>query len=1014
MTTPLFTRSVYSLLSSMCSIEGIISSCLKNGYKACAIVDKNVLSGAMVFKKACMASNIKPIYGLEFEIEVDDRIHEMMMLSKNDEGFKNLMGLSSMISSRDNKTINIEELNKYRNDNILVLFSDDMDLSFGIEKNSDVLNILNRTNELYGDYYVGLCNHDIVYNKNRDLKLKELLKEHNIKYFALNKTYYLNKEDYEDYEVLTCIKDKTVLSNEHNRDFENRYFLSQEEYSNLYSDDELNNSDLIASLCNVDLNYKTNLPTYPTKNNVSSKDYLVNLSRLGLNKRLNNNVSKEYLERLDYELKIIIKMNFIDYFLIVYDFVLYAKKNGIFVGPGRGSAAGSLVAYCLGITDVDPLKHGLLFERFLNPERISMPDIDTDFEDTRRQEVIDYVKEKYGINHVAHIITYGTLKAKQVIRDVGRVLEYSNMEVDAISKMIPLDPKATLMSTYNNVPLFKQKIESDKRYRRLFKIALKLEGFPRHESTHAAGIVFSKSPLNDVVPTIKIEEDIYSTQYTMEHLEELGLIKMDFLSIRNLSIISEIVKEINKDEVFDIKKISLSDPNTFKLIDDVNLLGIFQLESEGMRNLALKMKPKTFEEIGEMIALFRPGPMENIDEFLKNRANKDKIEYLVPELKPILEETYGIIVYQEQIMSIARVLANFTYGKADILRRAMSKKKKEELDKLKDDFIEGCKKNGYSFEISNKLYDLIEKFANYGFNKAHSVVYALVAYEMAYLKANYPKYFYKALLNGTIGSETKTYEYIHECISIGQNVKHVSINDSYLEYSIKVSEIIMPFTCLKDVGRISANKIVLERNNGLFKDYLDAMVRLVNVGVERNVLENLIYAGAFDEFKYSRFTLIKSFENVLKYASVHKGVSLDLGFDDRPIIENYKDDKNVLALNEKRVYGFYLSYNPIIEIKKENNINTPSISAIRVNSGYTKGFGQIKRVKTHKTKKGDMMAFVDIGDDTGDMSLVIMPDLFRNSEYVLNKDAYIYFEGNIEKEGSCLLKRLKVIGGENA
>ena len=1015
MASPLFVRSVYSLLSSMCSIESIVSKCVEFGYKSCAIVDKNVLSGAMSFKKACQQNSIKPIFGLEFTVLVDERETSMMMLAKDDEGYKNLIGLSSLICTSNTKVISLDTLNNYRKGNILVLFSDTMPLRIAVEKKADLQESLKHQKDLFGQYSIALCDHDIAYNKKLDDSIKELLVKEKIQYFAMNRTYYINKEDYEEYRVLKCIRDKKTISDKDEIDEENRYFLNKDEYGRLYSDDEIRGSDFISSLCNADICFKTSLPSYKCKDGVSSKDYLINLCNAGLKKRLNNKVDQIYQNRLDYELKVIIKMNFEDYFLIVYDFILYAKRNGIMVGPGRGSAAGSLCCYCLGITDVDPIKYGLLFERFLNPERISMPDIDTDFPDDKRQMMFEYIKEKYGIEHVGHIITYGTLKPKQVLRDVARVLELPNSDVDSITKLIPFQYDNKLIEAYNNVPIFKQKIESEAKYRKLFRIASKIEGAPRHESTHAAGVVMSSKPLNEIVPLQAIGDDIYSTQYTMEHLEELGLIKMDFLGLRNLGIIAEICDDINSNEKFDIKKIPLDDAKTFDLIQHVNVLGVFQLESNGMRSLIRKMKPRNFAEIGITIALFRPGPMENIPVFLENRLHPENIRYLVPELEPILSETYGIIVYQEQIMTIARKLASFSYGKADLLRRAMSKKKASELEKLKDDFINGCINNGYSNEVADNLYELILKFANYGFNKSHSVAYGLISYQMAYLKTNYPLYFYKALLNGVIGSSAKTYEYIQECMSINQKVSGISMNNSDVFYSIKNDSIVMPLSVCKDVGSVSCRKIIEERNrNGNFKDYLDCVVRLSNASVEKNAIENLIYAGAFDEFKLTRTTMIKNLENAIKYADNHANGVLDFGYDDRPLVEEYKDDLSIAAEYEKRVLGFYFSYNPIIEIKKLYNINTKPINEIAYTQGINTGFGIIRRVKTHKTKRGEMMAFVDIADDTGNMSLVVMPNLYNSLQTVLKDGLYICFEGNIEKEGSCLVKKARVLGGNDA
>ena len=1012
MASQLYIRSVYSLLSSMCSIEGIVYYGKKYGYSHLGLVDRNVLSGAMAFKKACEKAEIRPVFGLEFDILADDIKYSVVLYAKDDEGFKNLMGLSTYINTNEDKVIDLNILNKYRGHNLLVLFSDDMPLTSAIDKGEDIIATTERQKMMFGEHVVALVDHDIALNYNRDQKLRPILRENNIKVIALNRTYYLNKDDSYEFNILKCIRDKKTISDIDNTLDTGRYLLDQDTYEGLYDKEAILNSDFLASSCNVKLEYNSSLPNYQNRSNIPSKDYLISLCKEGLRRRLKNNISDEYTKRLEYELSIIIKMNFEDYFLIVYDFILFAKKAGIMVGPGRGSAAGSLVSYCLGITDIDPIKYGLIFERFLNPERITMPDIDTDFPDDRRDEVIAYVRDKYGLMHVGHIITYGTLKAKQVLRDVGRVLDYPGREIDSICKLIPNVADMNLDKAYNTIPLFKQKIESDSRYRLLYSISRKLEFNPRHESTHAAGIVMSKKRLDEVVPLIKIEDDIYSTQYSMEHLEELGLIKMDFLGIRNLGIIAEIVKEINNDEQFDIRNIPLDDLKTFELISNGDVLGVFQLESSGMRNLIRKMKPVSFEEIGTAIALFRPGPMKNIPAFLENRSHPENIKYIHKDLKPILEETYGIIVYQEQIINIARVMANFTYGKADILRKAMSKKKQEELEKLHPDFIDGCIANGYSKELGEDIYALIMEFANYGFNKSHSIAYGMVAYQLAYLKANYPLYFYKALLNGVIGSESKTYDYISECLNIKQKVKGISMNESDTSYIIKDGAIIMPFTICKDVGMISALKIVEDRNeNGPFKDYVEAVCRLVKKSIDRNIIENLIYAGAFDEFKHSRHTMIESLNNVIMYANAHYGeILLNSEFDDAPVIEELHDDNMVLAENEKKVLGFYFSFNPISAVKKKYNIESDNLYNLSISSNrFVKGFGLIKRIKQVRTKKGDMMAFVDIVDEKGSLSLAVMPNLYAqfSSELVVGK--YILFEGKMEREASCLPKSIMII-----
>ena len=986
----LYVRSVYSLLSSMCTIPKMVKKAKEKGYKAIGLVDKNVLSGAMSFYNECQKENIKPVIGLEVDIDIGKTI-SIILYAKDDLGFLNLIKLSSYINTNKQKNINIDILNKYRDHNYVVLkseaipcFDDDIDSAIKKEK------------ELFKEHLVAFLDHDYASNLRRDEYLRPYLQKNNIKILKMSTTLYLEEDDYVAFEVLKCIRDKKTLE----KDIYYQKDRQIKTFDKFNIDDEVRNCDILAKNCNIKMNLRTSLPCFKTPFDIASKDYLNALCKEGLKRRLKGKLNNNYLGRLQYELDIITSMHFEDYFLIVYDFILYAKKKGIMVGPGRGSAAGSLVSYCLGITEIDPIKYGLIFERFLNPERISMPDIDTDFPDDKRDEVVAYVKEKYGKEHVGHIITYGTLKTKQVLRDVARVLKYTTYEIDNITKLIPNSLNTSLSDAYNTIPLFKQKIDSDQKYQFLFKIALKLEGNPRHESTHAAGIVFSSKPLVDVVPMISIENDLDSTQYSAEYLEKLGLIKMDFLGIRNLSIIAEIKDDINKK--IDLNNIPLDDKKTFKLISDVNLLGVFQLESNGMQNLARKMQPTSFEELSMMIALFRPGPMENISLFLNNRACKEKINYLTKELEPILKETYGIIVYQEQIMSIARKLAGFSYGKADVLRRAMSKKKVKELEKLKPEFINGCLKKGYNEKLANEIYDLILRFANYGFNKSHSIAYGLVAYRMAYLKANYPLYFYKALLNGTIGSSEKTYAYIKEIKRCNINILGLSINKSTNEYQIIDKQILLPLSICKDVGSANVFKIMQEQKKG-FSSYVDAIVHLTKAGVDIKALTSLIKAGAFDEFNLSRYAMALNLSRVIQYANSTNGLSL-FGGEDAPIIENHPDDLMMSAKNEREVLGFYFKFDPIETIKKKYHINVSSISEIQI--GNACGFGQINHIKQIRTKKGQRMCFVDISDATASISLALMPNVYNEYIEELNKAHYVYFEGKKEKETSFLVRKM--------
>lgn len=1017
MSVNLFLRSEYSLLSSLCAVDNSVKKAKEYGYQAIAITDFNHLAGTVHFKKACEKNNLKPLYGMEVMVEINERQYPVVLLAKNDSAYVSLMHLATYLDENKHY-INYLKLQEYCEECFVILESDNMyaTTSFTLNQSNQKEYLLESIGMFKGEVVVGLFDSDNAYKKSLNYEIKRVCRANDIKTVYMMHTFYLNSDDEDAYRVLKAIKEKKLYDDPNLEVELGKYLYRPEDLNELYDQEDLIYSDYIAAHCNVKLDMKTSLPKYRLSASISSRDYLINLCKEGLKRRLKGHKNVLYENRLKHELKIIISMHFEDYFLIVYDFILYAKKHDILVGPGRGSAAGSLVSYCLGITDIDPIRYGLIFERFLNPERITMPDIDVDFPDDRRDEVINYCKEKYGKEYVGHIVTYGTLKAKQVIRDVGRVLNYPLNEIDMLCKYIPNDPKMTLEKAMG-VQSFKTSINANSKYRHLYEICLKLEGLPRHASTHAAGIVMSLKPLKDIVPLFSLETDIYTTQITGGYLEEFGLIKMDFLGLRNLSILHEVIDDVRKDNPdFRIENIPLDDSKTFKLIDDVNTLGVFQLESAGMQNLIRKLSPKNFEEIALTIALFRPGPMENIPLFVENRNHPEMIEYLHDDIKHILEDTYGIIIYQEQIMMIATKMANFPMSKADKLRKAMSKKKLDELNGLSKDFIDGCKANGYSEDLAVKLYDLILKFANYGFNKSHSIAYAKVAYEMAYLKANYPLYFYKALLNGVIGSQSKTYEYLSECQKVNVEIKGFSINRSSDVYIINQGSIIMPLNIIRDIGNNIVNIILTERyDNGPFKSYEDTIVRLFRLGIGHTIFENLIMAGAFDEFELSRKTMKENLEVFLKFANASKGGQMRIiEVDISPEMIKYKDNMFEKANDEKAVLGFYFSVNPIMNLKKQYHIEVDSFIKIGSNLGKAKGFGQIHRIREHRTKKGDWMAFIQAHDETGDLDLVVMPNLYREYQGKLKKGDYVYFEGIIEKINSCLVKSMKPFKeGEN-
>lgn len=1021
MTVHLHARSSYSLLNSTLTVKQLVQRSKDLGFSAAVLTDRNVMHGALEFYKTCQNLGVKPIFGLEIDCTIHDAVYPFLLIAKNNSGYKNLMKCSSLINA-SNLSISLNELQKFSEDNIVIAYGEDGYLEESLI-NDDVNECIEKINELrenIKEFYLAISMNDSSFWKIKNTMLKKCAKQCQIKTVSLSKIMYCDEEDANLFKVVSGIRLSKTMNDRSLPSLPGRYIRSIDEMKQLYDEEDNEMTEFIASQCNVDLNIeKTSLPKFLTPNGIDSKNYLTQLCVAGLKKRSNNQViSTKYTQRLKYELDVIIAMNFEDYFLIVWDFIRFARKQGIYIGPGRGSAAGSLVSYCLGITHVDPIKYNLLFERFLNPERISMPDIDTDFPDDRRDEVIQYVYETYGKEHVAHIITFGTLGAKQVLRDVGRVLEIPIHEINILCKAIPFSPKMTLQRALKESPHFKQVLEADKKYVEMFQIALKLEGLPRHSSTHAAGIVMSSLPLNEIIPTIQIEQDMVSTQFTMEYLEELGLIKMDFLGLRNLTTIDDIVKMVQvNDPNFNIYQISMTDKKTYDLISKVDTVGVFQLESDGMKNLIRQMNPQKFDDIVATIALFRPGPMENIPLYLKSKEHPNEVRYLHPDLEVIVKDTYGVMIYQEQIMQTAQVMAGFTLGKADILRKAISKKKEKDLKLLEKDFIDGCLAKGHSDELAHQLFDLILKFAGYGFNKAHSVAYGLIAYQLAYLKANYPYEFYCALLNSVIGSDSKIAEYMDECRRRSITILPPSINESNASFKLTNMAIRFPLLAIKNIGFNAIEEILAERNNGEFIDYCDFVARIMVRKVNKKMIECLIDAGALDEFKMNRKSMRLSLDEAISYADLVRieidgQTRIDLGLVSKPIMISVKEDQIERSEREKEVLGFYLGSHPIIQIKKKYEINVEPLVKIRKQLGYVKGFCCIQRVKQHRTKKGDLMAFVLGVDETSEIDLVIMPNIYQKMMPMLIKGNYLYFDGKMDNKESCLVKSIQSLNRE--
>lgn len=959
---PLYNKSNYSLLSSMLTIDDLVSFAVNHKISSMALSDDSMY-GVMEFVKKCQKENIKPIIGLTITLEE----FIIVLYCKNYKGYQNLIKLSTIQNER---LVTVDDLKSFSSDVIAVL-------PFNYRNQYLVVK------DIYSDLYLGYA------NKNEEREL--LLQTKDIVFFPLS--LYLNKEDSDYLSYLYKIRDGKTVSDDVTYDILNHEL----EILNLldYTDNiGLLNTIKISDICNLEFpKAELLLPIYDCED---ASRYLFELAKAGLNRRLNGEVNDTYRNRLSYELKIIDEMGFSNYFLVVYDFIKYAKQHDILVGPGRGSAAGSLVSYCLGITEIDPLKYDLLFERFLNPERKTMPDIDTDFPDDKRDEVIDYVVSKYGKKRVAGIVTFGTMGAKQVIRDVSRVLNIPTYKVDGLNKFIPAFTKEKLSDFYNNNQAFKARVDSDLLLSKMFKVALRLEGFPRHTSSHAAGIVMCQRDLDEVLP-LTVSEGMYLTSYSMEYLEDLGLLKMDFLGLKNLTIIHNILKDIENilGEKINFNQIPLDDKEALHIFEIANTSGIFQFESVGMRNFLRNLRPNQFEDIFAAIALFRPGPAINIDSYIRRKHGEEEITYLDPCLEPILKNTYGIIIYQEQIMQVASSFAGYSLGEADILRRAMSKKKVDLLRNEEEKFIHKSLERGHSYEVSKKIFDLILNFAGYGFNRSHSVAYSLIAYKMAYLKSHYKTIFFANLLSNVIGSEAKTHEYIMEARANKLEILKPSINFSGIRYIVKDNKIVYPISNIKSIGLVVANNIMKAREDGIFVSIYDAFSRLYIAGVGKKNLETLIYAGVFHEFSYNVATLIYNLDSLFNYAELTKDIDPSLVM--QPDIEEQKEYEDSYLLDkEKSVFGFYLSSHPTLMYKKDNPY---TISLNEISNHFSKSIDcliLVDKIKVINTKKGDKMAFITGSDETGTMDFTLFPKVYRMYE-MIEKGDLLKIRGNVEK-----------------
>ena len=953
--TALQVKTSYSILNSLNDIKKLVSLAVNYGYVSLAITDDNNMFGVMEFYEECKKNNIKPIIGIELTVN-DSHI---LLYAKNNLGYKNIIKLSTIVSDRK---LTLKDLETYKGNLILI-----MPFSFYDEK---IFNI-------YKEKYIGYSN-------------KEEKEKITLPKVFINDVSYLNPKDYIYLNYLNMIRDGKIIGEYDLNKNIGKHLLTKEEILLIADKVDLDNMEYIIDSCNVELTYTEGLlPIYDKS--IDSKKHLKELSIKGLNKRLNNNVPEEYHRRLEKELSVIDKMGFNDYFLIVYDYVLYAKKHNILVGPGRGSAAGSLVSYTLGITDIDPIKYNLLFERFLNVERVTMPDIDIDFDALKRQEVIDYVIDKYGEKKVVGIITFNTLGAKQVIRDVGRVLNIKLSLIDNIAKLCTKDLKTSLEENTN----LKKLINNSDELKKLYNISLHLEGLPRHISVHAAGVVMSKYDIDETIPLYKNQLGMYVSGYSKDYLEPLGLLKMDFLGISNLTLIDEVINNIRAHTNLNITfgNIPMDDPKTIHMFEIGDTEGIFQFEAPGMIKFLKKLKAKTFNDIVAATSLYRPGPMDSIPEYIERKNSKSKIDYIDDSLEDILKETYGIIIYQEQVMQIAVKMANYTLGEADILRRAMSKKKESILLKEKEKFVNGSISNGYSKEISEKVYNIILKFANYGFNKSHAVAYSIIAYKMAFLKTHFYNYFMLSLLNNVINNENKTNIYISKLRQKNIEVLPPDINLSSTKYTIDNNNIICPLSIIRNVGINIANIILKERENGPYKNFIDFVRRTYNKSINRKILESLILSGSFSNMEYNKKTLMTNLDNIINFAELASDNTLiEI---EEPLIDKVSEyTKEELILHEFNTFGFYISQHPVSKYKQSNDISTLNLES-NLNK-YITIVLEVLNIKEIITKNNDVMAFIKASDEYKQIDLTVFPKIYSDNKYLKNHDIISVY-GHVEK-----------------
>ena len=1038
-------HSEYSLLDGACRISEIPKRAAECGHKAVAITDHGVMYGAVAFYRACKENNIKPIIGCEVYVarksrlgksaDGDNPTDHLVLLCKNEIGYKNLIAMVSRGFTEgfySKPRVDMDLLSKH-SEGLVALSAclagaiPRMLLAGDYEAACQYANELS---EVFGkdNFYIELQNHGIEEQKQILPLLAKLAHDCGLPMVATNDCHYLRKNDARTQAILMCIQTNNVITDGRPVGFETDefYYKTTEEMKALFGEYEnaLENTVKIADMCNFDFEFgKTLLPKFDCPNGESASCHLAALALNGFEQRIkegkitfDTHSREEYEERMRYELSVIDKMGYSDYFLIVQDYVNYAKSHDIPVGPGRGSGAGSLVAFSVGITDVDSIKFDLLFERFLNPERVSMPDIDIDFCYVRRDEVIKYVGEKYGSERVSQIITFGTLAAKAAIRDVGRALGMSYSDVDAVAKMIPKELDITIADALKN-PELRELYDSDDDIHELVYTAMALEGMPRNVSVHAAGVVITDKALDEYVPLAK-SNDIVVTQYDMNTIADLGLLKFDFLALRNLTVIKDAETQVRERiPDFDIEKIPLDDKKTFETIANGNTAGIFQLESGGMRQMLMGLKPDCLEDIIAAISLYRPGPMDSIPKYIENKNNKENIKYPTPLLEPILKPTYGCIVYQEQVMEIFRSIAGYTFGHADVVRRAMAKKHADEIEAEREGFVSGAVKNGVAEETAVALFEDMADFAKYAFNKSHAAAYSIVSYRIAYLKVHYPKEYMAALLTSVLGNMGKVSEYITECGKMGIKVLPPDINCSNIYFHVDGDNIRFGLLALKNIGKQFASQIISERRTRRYSSFDDFVNRMSGRELNKRQVETLVKAGAFDSLGVARRRIMAVYEKIVDGVN-QQGRSnlegqLDM-FSSVPEVANtfkyeYPDvpeySPRELLNFEKEVSGMFFSGHILDGYSKHiSDISHVKILSLQADEdgelpddgSRVTVCGIIGNVTQKTTKNGDRMAFITVEDNSGEIECVVFPKVYEKVSHMLRIDNCISLNGNVQ------------------